>query len=343
MIEKLKESRLGGGREAYADALKFLGIILVVRGHVELFGLGIGVEDSYDYKSILFMYSFTMPLFFFISGYYAYKVNIPTCEMNKKLLNKLLYLVLPAVTFYIYYNATNGSSIFGFIANGFGRYWFTITLFQCFLIYYIVRIFTSNRRWLTFVLLFLSITGIVYLSLFSKYEIPLLDLNHLTKYFQYFTFGIIAKMYNEKYVRLISNQAIISLTTIGFFLILLALFECHMPSILHHGLRDIVLRYLGTFMVVSLFYNNKEKFEKATPINNIIILVGRYTLPIYLLQYFFLPDIRCYTAVIEKLDMVTVNIICFLYTAFIIFLCMMFILLLSNSRIISKYILGHRI
>ncbi len=27
----------------------------------------------------------------------------------------------------------------------------------------------------------------------------------------------------------------------------------------------------------------------------------------------------------------------------IIFLCMMFILLLSNSRIISKYILGHRI
>lgn len=56
------------GRIPCFDALKCLGIILVIHGHVELFGFGIKNCSSWEV-----FYSFNMPLFFFISGFFAFK------------------------------------------------------------------------------------------------------------------------------------------------------------------------------------------------------------------------------------------------------------------------------
>lgn len=160
------------------DALKCLGILLVIRGLVELFGLGI--SKTYEEMSCLMTYSFNMPIFFFISGYFAYKENMSTRNIGRNLWNKLLFLVLPAVAFSIYYRFGIGENPIGLVNDGFGRYWFTITLFLCFLVYYIVRLTVSAKSWLGIVMILLSSVGIGYLSFFSRYEVPLLDLNHLT-------------------------------------------------------------------------------------------------------------------------------------------------------------------
>ena len=191
-------------------------------------------------------------------------------------------------------------------------------------------------------MILLSLVGIGYLSFFSRYEVPLLDLNHLTKYFQYFTLGMLARMYHTRYVRLLTNQALITTATIGFFVLLVALFQCAMPSFIHHSLRDLVLRYMGTFMIIALFFKYKEVFCKETKLNRLISYIGRYTLPIYLLQYFFMPDLRHFAGIINNLDMLTVNIICMAYTVVTTALCVLFIWLLSNSGFVSRYVLGHR-
>ena len=340
MMMNVNKTSLGGGREVYFDALKCIGILLVIRGHVELFGLGI--SKTYEEMSCLMMYSFNMPIFFFISGYFAYKENMTTRDIGRNLWNKFLFLVLPAVAFSVFYRFCNGENPIRFINDGFGRYWFTITLFLCFLVYYLVRLTVFAKRWQGIVMIVLSLAGIGYLSFFSKYGVPLLDLNHLTKYFQYFTLGILAKMYHERYVRLLTNQALIAAVTIGFFVLLVALFQCAMPSFVHHTLRDLVLRYMGTFMIISLFFNHKEVFCKETKVNKLISYIGRYTLPIYLLQYFFMPDLGHFAGIIDNLDMLTINIICMGYTTVITVLCVLFIWLLSNSRIVSKYVLGQR-
>lgn len=322
------------------DALKCLGIILVIRGHVEIFGLGI--SQTYEYMSRLMTYSFNMPIFFFISGYFAYKENMSIGSIHKNIWNKFLYLVLPAVAFSLYYNFISGSALVAFINEGFDKYWFTITLFLCFLLYYLVRLTVSAKRWQGMMMILLSLVGIGYLSFFSRYEVPLLDLNHLTKYFQYFTLGMLAKMYHKRYVRLLTNQALITTATIGFFVLLVVLFQCSMPSFIHHTLRDLVLRYMGTFMIIALFFKYKEVFCQETKVNRLISYIGRYTLPIYLLQYFFMPDLRHFAGSINNLDMLTVNIICMGYTVVTTALCVLFIWLLSNSRFVSRYVLGHR-
>ena len=63
----------GVGRISYLDALMCLGIILVIEGHVRQLGMGIKV---YDTLPGMILYSFNMPLFFFVSGLLAYKSYI---------------------------------------------------------------------------------------------------------------------------------------------------------------------------------------------------------------------------------------------------------------------------
>lgn len=52
----------GKQRLAYIDAIKCLGILLVISGHVQFMGMGI---ETYDSPLSLMLYSFNMPLFFF--------------------------------------------------------------------------------------------------------------------------------------------------------------------------------------------------------------------------------------------------------------------------------------
>ena len=87
-------------RLAYFDTLKCLGILLVIIGHVQFFGMDI---KAYDSPPTLMLYSFNMPLFFFISGYLAYKENmIGNIESLRRIGNKFIHLVIPAMLFYIF-------------------------------------------------------------------------------------------------------------------------------------------------------------------------------------------------------------------------------------------------
>ena len=325
-------------RDAYADALKCLGILLVIRGHVALFGLG--QTDTYGNIYLLMSYAFNMPIFFFLSGYYAYKQEMTGQVITKNIKSKFKFLVLPALAFYSYDCLINNKPLVTLLEEGFGKFWFTITLFYVFLIYYATRAICKSRSRHNATLITLSLAGIIYLSMFSKYEIPLLDFNHLAKYLQYFVAGIIAKMYNEKYTSLITNQLLITFATIFFIVMLPIVSQNLLPGIAHKIVRDLLLRYSGTFMIISWFYCCRNYFAKANSLNRTIAYIGRYTLPIYLLQYFFLPDFSAFSDLTGNIDNITTDIICSVYTLIITAVCLVFIHLLSNSTFIRKILFG---
>lgn len=324
-------------RETYADALKCLGILLVIRGHVTLFGFG--ETDTYSNMHLLMSYAFNMPIFFFLSGYFAYKQDMSIKGIAKNVWNKSLILIVPAIAFYAYDCLICDKPITNLINDGFGKYWFTITLFMCFLIYYTIKAVISSRTIQNTVLITLSLAGIVYLSLFGRYEIPLLDFNHLSKYFQYFVAGLFAKMYQDRYFRIISNQLLITLATIFFFVMLPVVCHNLLPGIAHKMVRDLLIRYAGTFMIISWFYRCRYYFTKDNSVNHIIAYIGHYTLPIYLLQYFFLPNFSMFNNIMG-LDTITTDIICFAYSVINITICIIFIQLISNSTFIKKFLFG---
>lgn len=326
-----------GKRLAYLDAIKCLGILLVINGHVQLYGMNISVYDSIP---SLMLYTFNMPLFFFISGYLVFKENsIGKASELKKIGSKFLFLVLPAFIFYSIYVIKQGGAILDFIKHGFGGYWFTFSLFEMFLIYYLVNYISKTRVTLFTILIILSILGVCYLSVFSEYEVPCIDFNHLAKYFQFFTLGVLAKMFETHYDRIMKSEILKALSLLSYFLLLFSIYQINMPPIIFQFIRDIVLRYLGLFIVVSFFYCNQQVFNKENKLNNLILKIGQNSLAIYFLQYFFMPNFSDFQF---GADLLTRYAVSFLYTIFITTLCMTFIELLSNSVFVKKYVLGNK-
>lgn len=330
-----------GNRIAYLDALKCLGILLVIRGHVEL--MGFGIDDTYKSISSLMMYSFNMPIFFFVSGLLAYKEqDLGSLRSIIKLKSKFLYLVLPSLFFVTYTALYEHTDISHLLAEGFGKYWFTPTLFEVFVLYSIAALFAKSRKVLLIFLGLLSIAGIGYLCKFSKFDIALLDLNHLAKYFQFFAIGVAARMYQTVYKRFMNSPILNLLSLASFFILAVVVFYDGIPSAVHHFLRDIVLRWVGTFVVISFFYKHQALFSASSLWNKCIMAIGQNSLAIYLLQYFFLPDLHAYSTYIKDLDTFSIHILAFGYTVVITLVCLLFIKLLSGSAFLRQYALGKK-
>ena len=312
---------------------------MVVEGHVWDFGMGI---ETYDSLSGLMLYTFNMPIFFFASGFLAYKVKLELSDTIKKIRQKFIYLVIPAVIFYIFRQLQGCGNPLNILTMGFGGYWFTITLFECFFIYYLTALVLPNNKLQDAVLIGLAILGIGFLSVVGEYGPKLLDLNRLTKYFQFFAMGVLAMKYRTSYEKLMHNEPLKAVALIGFFALLFTVNNAIWPRPVFHLLRDIVLRYLGTFVVISWFVNHTEAFNVDSRINRLILDIGKKSLAIYLLQYFFIPDFNAYTTWLSGMDGFTVHVISFAYTVVIIAICYVFISLLSNSMLIKKYVLGQK-
>lgn len=206
-------------RIAYFDALKCLGIILVIEGHVR--GHGFGYE-TYDSISTLMFYAFNMPIFFFVSGFLAYKVEpVDIKQLASKIWDKMVYLLFPAFVFYVVRKLYLNEDPLGFVYNGLGGYWFTNTLFWCFFIFYVVKYFIHYPKYLLLTLALISVVGLIYLTAFSRFDIELLDLNRVAKYFPFFILGVASKMHMDFYALIMKNELLRSIAVIAFFLLLI--------------------------------------------------------------------------------------------------------------------------
>lgn len=324
-------------RIAYLDALKCLAILMVIDGHVRTAN---GFE-TYDSLSALLMWAPRLPIFFFISGFLAYKQSMSLKDVWVNVRRKFVYLVIPALVFRIGMDLMNHNNPLRFISEGMHGYWFTIVLFECFLVYYLIIVAVKNEKWRIGVLLALSVAGLGMLAIDKDFGPAIFDLRRLTKFFQFFVLGTLAKKLRPRFESLMNNEIVKSVLLLSFFIVLF-LTTYEMPSFLFHLLRDVVLRYLGTFAVVSFFVCHENSLQRQSRINSLINAIGQNSLAIYLLQYFFLPHFRPIPEWFAGLNMVTVHLVSMLYTVAITGLCMIFIKFLSNSTFTRKYVLGKK-
>lgn len=129
---------------AHFDVMKGIAISMMVMGHVMLFTFGLNPSEPSK-----FIY-FNMPLFFYISGYLAYKKIDTVKKLGTKLLSRGRALLVPYVVFLILYGIFSGQShIANIIICGGGCYWFLYDLFfisAFFLVYeYLVK--SVKRTW----------------------------------------------------------------------------------------------------------------------------------------------------------------------------------------------------
>lgn len=280
-------------RIEYIDALRGFTMILVVMTHVSNFCL-----CSYNSSYSIIMTQFRMPLFFFISGFVFYKDIIwNKTSLTAFFKKKIPVQILTPTLFLLLYLHIHTLPITNILLEPYRNgYWFTYILFLFFILYVCIEFFTQHlkikSKGVNLVLMLccglcytITLGGDLALSKKLSYVI-------MTPHWQYFTFfviGTFAKKYFYHFLRLIDNKYFLFVIIAFFFLS--NIFDKYLFGI--NSIIDIIVKHLrsfsGIWIVFAFFRKHSLIFTKEKILGHCLQYIGRRTLDVYLLHYFFLP------------------------------------------------------
>lgn len=348
-------------RIEYIDALRGFAIFLVVFAHVETFGF-----FHFSYASALgqVIQSFYMPLFFFISGYVAFKSGkiLDGKAFGKGLLKKLKVLLVPTLFFGLIYTwLMAGADFKSFFCQPekFG-YWFTVALMEMYILYYLVSYlchWSKHREALVSIIL-AAIAIVAFIAKVPFRTIPALDnvgnitsLHYTFSFFQFFVLGNIIARYREKAERILDNKYLSAAAILMFIAVFAYKFKFYNANDameIGHGkiismLLTTILGYLGTIIAFSCFRKKESKFSSEKPFGRNLQFVGRRTLDIYMIHYFFLPDIQVIGDFLKSSGNIAVEVLVGVCLALvIIFISLVVSNILRGSKFLSYWLFGSK-
>lgn len=300
-------------RIEYIDALRGFTMILVVFSRVELFSLNIHPENSLLNSVFI---TFRMPLFFFISGFIAYKAGKiwdgKAWITNTK--KKLLVQLIPTLVFGSLCSYASGHNIFAWIntPSKFG-YWFTLALLNMFLIYYTFNYLTCklNANSKGGGIALYGVALILYLSTYIFGRLPasakavtdLFTLYNTFFYFQFFVFGNLFARFMPFFEKLLTDSRFTAGIIISFCFFFWLNSTAYLDKegilaqhsmLLRSGINQISFllpKYCALLIVFALFRKHKQLFSSTTRLGTYLQYIGKRTLDVYLLHYFFLQSI----------------------------------------------------
>ncbi len=362
------------GRIRYIDALRGFTMLLVVMWHCSIFGLDT-VSPFTDVLETMRMPTF----FFISGYIaFKAREAWTTGFTLKRLRGKAIVQLIPATVFLAIWELIFPDSGVGFrefftIEHfNLGRYWFTYVLFYMFVIYYAVSWLTrrlGRAGSVTHDLLLVAIV-VVFLIIFFNFKLKpwamQLRFNLLLKHFQFFVIGVLCRKYNGAFMRAIANK--------WFTAAVVVIFAVTIPIVIYYKeinvdgwIYDIfhrfhlmgvsksghqyfnvwvtrILNYCVTcwagLLIVFTFFRRKEAFfEGNSRLARTLVFIGRRTLDIYLLHYFFVPNLHGLAPLLEGnvlLQVVTPLVL----AVCIVALCMVVSEIIRSSDFLAYYLLG---
>lgn len=256
--------------------------------------------------------------------------------------------LIPMVVFFSVYTICMGGNPLSFIKYGFGGYWFTLVLFEMFVLYYTLSLigrYTTGRI-IDLGLIVLSVAGVAVLVLLrdDSQWWNVLCMENLTKYFQYFAFGILCRKYGDTFLKYVRNDYFRLGVIIVFVGCLLLYFDSEFKNTMplaYKVVHDIIVRYAGLLMVFIIFFSKEAYFAMETRLSRILQFVGRRTLDIYLLHYFFIPNMQFLKPYIETTDMIVIQFfLSVVVSILIICVCLAISGVIRTSPTLAHYLFG---
>lgn len=284
----------------YLDSLRGVAMLCVIYYHICIYLLGesTAINDS--------LVRWRMPLFFFISGFFAYAPIFDTSLVKRRLKNRIFQQLYPTIavwTLFIVCSWLLSSAPFkehllhGIYDPAKVGYWFTFSLVQVFVLYVVFAYILSylnvsvKRQTLIYFIVIVAF-GLLSLLTFDDAAMSdamrkvwnVLSLGKTIKLVAFFFGGAIVRMHWQSICRLMRNYWF----TAGS----LAMFS--MTSYLTpNGEVDGAFLYLisrisGLMFMVSLFVCLEKYVDHTTLLGRYLQRIGRNTLPIYLFHFFIL-------------------------------------------------------
>lgn len=361
-----------GGRIKYIDALRGFTMLLVVMWHCSIFGLNT-ISPLTDVLETM-----RMPTFFFISGYIAYKARevwTPSFTF-KRLRGKAIVQLIPATVFLVIYELIFPEmrlrEFFTVEHFSLGRYWFTYALFYMFVIYFTVSVTTRRMGRAGSIVhdLLLIAIAVTLLVIFFNYKLKpwatQLRFNLLLKHFQFFVIGVLSRKHNGGFMKAISSKWVMAAVVCVFALtmpiviyynkihvatwIYNAMHTCHLMGMNSSGhiyfnvwfIR--ILNYCVTcwtgLLIMFTFFKRKEKFFSGNSrLARTLTFIGRRTLDIYLIHYFFVPKMWWLTPFVKD-NVVMQLLVTSTMAIAIVGLCMIVSEIIRSSSIMAYLLLG---
>ena len=301
-------------RLEWLDALRGFTMILVVANHVA--GMGFGEEWRHS-SAIPFLVLFRMPLFFFVSGFLAYKASQVWNLRNLGALvsKKLRVQIIPTVVFFFLAMAILNKNFWSAVETTIhsplkGGYWFTIALLYMFLLYYLFSYVESKfkgKSWIPITLLFIVSICFYetwyqpkYFSWAQGYRGVKTDLYNFLMdssfaqvflYFPFFLYGNIVHRYWDKAQRLMDSKWFFPIVIVVVILATLDALKWHTLRMTWAVIPLTVSRF-GLLTIVFMYFRHYQQyFTKFSPIGASLQYIGRRTLDIYLIHFLFMPDL----------------------------------------------------
>lgn len=267
-----------GNRIFEFDFFKGIAIILMVMGHViqQNWEGALGHHPVYTW-----IYSFHMPLFFFISGFLI-NYTMGNKSISKALWKKSLSLLVPYfIGIYVitpFLSKESLPSFFHIITETDTRYWFVYILFVFSVLYYVGQLISRGLKgiWLS-----VGIGCLFFVSV--QYFFPCELVKRGLGFYPMYLLGVISSAYKLNEREKLYKEPIMSILFIVF--VVCSLSYCQVVD----GYLNKVCKFVASFAVcyIVLYYINGSFIYSENKIVKWLTYIGNNSIVIYLTHLFF--------------------------------------------------------
>lgn len=279
-------------RICYLDCLRGIVMLMVVFCHVCEFSL-----DSQENLWICHIFGIIMLSgFFFVSGYFS-----RICQNGGAIVKRLRYMLLPTISmFFLYVFAYWGNlDRLAFCLHNEYKwgYWFTFALFLMNVLHWTVSALVKTipfkeqkkEQWI----LVFMLAVIVFIVLLKGWDnrnnggslINWFSLRLIAMYFPFYLMGVMCKHFNHLFHRIVTNDYIIGMAMVFFT-----------GSLFHRGgfYYGLLQGGFGIILLYRFCFQYRNILSSNTIVGKQLSLIGRNTLPIYLIHYFLLLGMKLF-------------------------------------------------
>ena len=318
----------------YIDALRGFTMILVVCVHTATFSR----VDIFPYSK--FFELFRMPLFFFISGFILYKKERIWNLSNSInfLSKKFLVQIIPTAIFMSIHLFVFSKSRIDVKLNG---YWFTVALFEFFVVYVLFNFLIRKQKVCNVALLICAL----FLFRFSfsdwcrdNYPFIYNYMVSYSEYFIYFIIGNIVKKHFDKVKLIFNNNPIMMIGVVLMFIGAIFFLKGYCSYLII----ELTLSTIGIFSIFYFFMKNGEYMENSR-IGKALQFIGRRTLDVYLLHYFFVNNSIAWIKTFNFNSPTIIFIISIATSLVIIGICLLVSKFLRTNDLLGKILFGAKL
>lgn len=330
--------------------MRGLAILLVVFSHVTNTYVQMPIANA-SFAGVYYMMTmFRMPLFFFVSGFFAYRAasRWDSAMVRRVMTKKFQAQVVGLAVFVFLFGMLMKNGNFSFIWRS-NPYWFTESLFEMFCIYLLFALLERRTGWkwpLHALMCAAIVTPFIFNYLTDGHQLQEwvvgLQTWHTLNYFPYFMLGIFARRNESGLWRIVDNKWFKALMVVGFFSLVL-FYGCRHRYSVEWDFVMTAMRFSGLMTILIAFRTYRDCFEGDGRLSRVMCFAGSRTLDIYYLHYFFIPDLSFMKGMLSTghgnsiVAMLAVGV---LASTLVIGVCLLVSAVIRTSPVLSEWLFG---